>query len=66
MKTKTLAAFGKSGWITSFEIALQFKLQDMWIGCFWYYQNNIFNWEFVAYICIIPCLPIRFKIRHVI
>jgi len=35
--------------------AIEIKLADFWIGCFWKKaQNDLWIW-----ICLIPCFPIR-------
>ena len=55
---------GKAKWL-----ALEFKLEDMWIGAFWTHKKvNYFSIELQAnitkefhlWVCILPCLPIHF------
>lgn len=44
---------GKSrrGW----NVALEFKIEDLWIGAFWKRIGNCVD----LYICLLPCLPIH-------
>lgn len=38
--------------------SLEFKLADMWVGCFWS-QNDIGLID--IWICLLPCLPIHIR-----
>jgi hypothetical protein len=48
-------------------IALEVKLADMWIGCYWEYRKTDYGTasgyvveEFHCWVCIVPCFPIHY------
>ena len=38
-------------------VSIQWKPQDLWIGAFWRRIGNAFD----VYVCIVPCIPIHFS-----
>lgn len=40
-------------------VALEFKLQDLWVGAFWHRKRSILGSEQHIWICLLPCLPIH-------
>lgn len=45
----------------SIKIALEFKLEDFWIGVFWGYLHSR-EWLDI-YVCVIPMLPIHIGVH---
>jgi hypothetical protein len=43
-----------TGW--NWGLALEFKIQDLWMGVFW--KNNPYDID--IWICLIPCFPIHY------
>lgn len=48
-------------------IALEFKVEDLWIGAFWARKKTEYGTargdvieEFHLWVCLIPCLPIHY------
>ena len=48
-------------------LAIEFKLQDFWIGVFWDYKKADYSvagfhctQDFHLWICLIPCFPIHY------
>lgn len=41
-------------------VGLEWKLPDLWIGAFWKGDRD----EWFLWICLLPCLPIRFHYRR--
>lgn len=39
-------------------IDLEFKLQDMWVGLYWNDNKYVFD----VWLCIVPMLPIHFRV----
>lgn len=60
MKTLAWHKFGPNGpyTVNYLYIALQFKLEDMWIGVFWRTDHEIDKVQWSAWVCILPMLPI--------
>lgn len=60
MKTLTWRKFGPNGpyAVNYVYIALQFKLQDMWIGAYWSNDSEFDKVQWSVWICLLPCLPI--------
>jgi len=40
------------------QVYLEWKLPDLWIGCFWMRCEGMLN----IWICLLPCLPVHIKI----
>jgi hypothetical protein len=40
-------------------VHLLFEPRDLWVGVFWDRRNG----DTFVYVCVIPCLPIRFRIQ---
>lgn len=38
-------------------LQLEFKLRDAWIGAYWVHDGNCFD----IWVCIVPCIPIHFS-----
>lgn len=43
----------------SWDLQLEFKLEDFWIGAFWRQTPSKFD----LWICLLPCLPIHFTLE---
>jgi hypothetical protein len=53
--TRTLIDDVKIG--SKWRARLEFKLADMWVGCYWVNHGGF--WD--IWLCLIPCLPIHFQ-----
>lgn len=44
------------------KLRVEFKLSDCWIGAFWRTSYNEWNqrYETDLWICLLPCVPLRF------
>ena len=52
---KTLATWT----LRQHQIALEYKLADMWVGMFWQRKEEALH----IWLCIVPCLPIHLIIH---
>lgn len=44
------------------EIRLEFKLEDMWMGTYWRRSNDHLVAWLDVWICVLPCLPIHITV----
>ena len=49
---------GKGGVSKKLSISIIWEPRDLWVGIYW----NHSKFETTVYICLIPCLPVRFKL----
>lgn len=45
----------------SVKVKIYFEPRDLWIGVYWDRKGSILTH---VYVCLVPCLPIRFTWRH--
>jgi len=50
------------GYSSKLSFKLQFVPRDLWVGVFWKLLSPTGVQGWVAYICILPCLPLRIKL----
>ena len=56
---KTLATWT----LRQHQIALEYKLADMWVGMFWQRKEDAVRRSLHIWVCIVPCLPIHLIIH---
>jgi hypothetical protein len=52
------------GYSAKLSISLCWKLQDMWIGVFWRRHDCNPTNGWLAWFCLLPCLPIRLSYQR--
>lgn len=45
-----------------FNVSASLNKHDIWIGAYWHW-NSYKNDELEVFVCIIPCIPLRFTYR---
>lgn len=43
--------------MTNWNIKIEFKLEDFWVGAFWRRDGAMFD----LWVCLIPCFPIHYS-----
>lgn len=63
MRTLTWRQFGHNGpySVDFVYTAVQFKVQDMWIGIYWRNESTIDRIDYSIWICFVPMLPIYIR-----
>jgi hypothetical protein len=47
------------GYSVKLSISIGWKFQDMWVGLFWRRHDCNPSHGWIAWLCLLPCLPIR-------
>ena len=47
--------------VISWDLQLEFKIEDLWIGAYWRQTNKKFD----LWICLLPCIPIHLTVEKV-
>lgn len=59
---KSFTVFDRSTILRRVALTLEWKVEDFWVGAFWKLERRMSALQFDLWICLLPCLPIHFKL----